>query len=301
MERQGRLRRRWVEKGTAQGQMMFWDATLEKWVHTEITEAFWDDVNKRPTFSALILSSASSQLRIVDSDGGQEWGIGANSNLFLIEDENTGAIPFRIEDGSTAGLFTLTSDSKVRVGSADNSNNINIYHNNSTAHIDWDDGVLELLSTEAGVNTFVHIRGDGTSGGELKVFDQNNAEYIRFRSVDGYGFLEVAGTSPQALRIQKESNIPIQMFASAAEGETQELKIYGYRTGDSKRDLQIGVGVDAADTASFDGVSNYWFDGAVDAVSGFKDNGVAGVDGTFVDNNGNTITVSGGIITDLGV
>ncbi len=38
----------------------------------------------------------------------------------------------------------------------------------------------------------------------------------------------------------------------------------------------------------------------VDAAGGFKDNGTAGVDGTFTDNDGNTITVSGGIITDLG-
>lgn len=40
---------------------------------------------------------------------------------------------------------------------------------------------------------------------------------------------------------------------------------------------------------------------AVDAVGGFKDNGTPGVDGSFVDNNGNTVTVSGGIITNLGV
>jgi len=39
----------------------------------------------------------------------------------------------------------------------------------------------------------------------------------------------------------------------------------------------------------------------VDAVGGFKDNGTSGVDGSFVDNNGNTVTVSGGIITNLGV
>jgi hypothetical protein len=37
--------------------------------------------------------------------------------------------------------------------------------------------------------------------------------------------------------------------------------VTGYRTGDAARNLQIGVGVDAADTASFDGLSNYWFDG----------------------------------------
>ena len=47
MERQGRLRRQWVEKGTAQGQTMFWDATLDKWVHTEVSELFWDDTLKR--------------------------------------------------------------------------------------------------------------------------------------------------------------------------------------------------------------------------------------------------------------
>lgn len=37
----------------------------------------------------------------------------------------------------------------------------------------------------------------------------------------------------------------------------------------------------------------------VDEGEGFKDNGTAGVDGTFPDNNGNVITVSGGIITNL--
>ena len=45
MERQGRLHRQWVEKGTAQGQMMFWDGT--RWVHTEVSELFWDDAQKR--------------------------------------------------------------------------------------------------------------------------------------------------------------------------------------------------------------------------------------------------------------
>ncbi len=34
-----------VERGTAVGQILFWDGN--KWVHTEISEVFWDDVNKR--------------------------------------------------------------------------------------------------------------------------------------------------------------------------------------------------------------------------------------------------------------
>lgn len=47
MFRNSRIRRVLVEEGTAQGQMMFWDDTLDKWVHTEITEMFWNDVAKR--------------------------------------------------------------------------------------------------------------------------------------------------------------------------------------------------------------------------------------------------------------
>ena len=48
-----------------------------------------------------------------------------------------------------------------------------------------------------------------------------------------------------------------------------------------------------------DTTGNVDTEGYVDADAGFKDNGTAGVDGTFADHNGNTITVSGGIITDL--
>ena len=52
-----------IEVGTAQGQIMFWDVTLGKWVHTEITEVFWDDTNKR-----LRIGDATNYVRI-DSDG----------------------------------------------------------------------------------------------------------------------------------------------------------------------------------------------------------------------------------------
>ncbi len=34
-----------VERGTAVGQILFWDGN--KWVHTEASELFWDDTNKR--------------------------------------------------------------------------------------------------------------------------------------------------------------------------------------------------------------------------------------------------------------
>lgn len=36
-----------TEEGDTQGQLLFWDATEEKWVGTESSELFWDDTNKR--------------------------------------------------------------------------------------------------------------------------------------------------------------------------------------------------------------------------------------------------------------
>lgn len=47
MKRSGRICRVLVDEGTEQGQMLFWDNALRRWVPTEVSELFWDDVNKR--------------------------------------------------------------------------------------------------------------------------------------------------------------------------------------------------------------------------------------------------------------
>jgi len=36
-----------IVNGTVQGQMAFWDASASNWVYTEVSELFWDDVNKK--------------------------------------------------------------------------------------------------------------------------------------------------------------------------------------------------------------------------------------------------------------
>lgn len=36
-----------LEDGTEQGQMVFWNEALKRWIHTEVSELFWDDTNKR--------------------------------------------------------------------------------------------------------------------------------------------------------------------------------------------------------------------------------------------------------------
>jgi hypothetical protein len=102
----------------------------------------------------------------------------------------------------------------------------------------------------------------------LRLYDQDDAEYLQINCNSGYGDIQTVGTSPQALRLQDGAAAGVNLYGSSAEGETQELKIFGYRTGDSKRSLDIGVGVDAADQASFDGLSTYYFDGLVKGLSG---------------------------------
>lgn len=49
--------------GTAQGQMCFWDDTLEKWTHMETSEIIWDDTNKR------VGINRASPIKMVDIDG----------------------------------------------------------------------------------------------------------------------------------------------------------------------------------------------------------------------------------------
>ena len=172
---------------------------------------------------------------------------------------------------------------------------VTISHDETNGAMTWDDGDL-YFKTNEGTNTqsTVRILGKGTGNSALWIYHDGSTYYTRlYRYSSGVGAIEVNGE----LALQPDSYGNTSMFRGSASNKTPELKLYGYRTGDSLRSLEIGVGVDAADTASFDGVSNYLFNGAVDAVAGFKDNGTAGIDTTFLDADGNTITVSGGIIT----
>ena len=151
---------------------------------------------------------------------------------------------------------------KFSVGSADNSDQVGIYHDNLNAFITWDDGSL-ILKTDEGTNTqtFVDIMGKGTSYGTLRLYDQDEAEYLSISCFSGQGFIDTVGASPSHISMQNTAHAGVRMFENAASGETQELSVYGFRAADSLRSLQIGVGIDAADTASFDGLSNYLFDG----------------------------------------
>ncbi len=169
--------------------------------------------------------------------------------------------------GGDVGIGTSSPSYKFSIGSTDGSDQIGVYHNNTNAYLKWTDGNLNLMTDEGtDTNTIVDIRS--------KDSDSNQNTYLRiFGGSGGYlrlGFLDSAGAvsyidsyTDKGLYLNTYSGTVIAAWFLAGEGETNELKLYGYRTGDAKRSLEIGVGVDAADTASFDGVSNYYFDGNV--------------------------------------
>jgi hypothetical protein len=186
-----------------------------------------------------------------------------STNVLNWQDSDGTALGVIDSDGNI-GIGTTEPGQKLSIGSTDASDQIGIYHDNANAHITWDDGTLKLETNEGtDTNTQVQIQGKGTGLGQLLIYDQDNAENLSLYSSSGVGVINTSGVSPSNLSFQTTAHAGITMFQYASEGETQELDINGYRTGDALRTLEIGVGVDAVDTASFDGVSNYYFDGNV--------------------------------------
>jgi hypothetical protein len=156
----------------------------------------------------------------------------------------------------------------LNIGSTDGSDTLALYHNNSDAFIKWNDGVLRL-ETDEGINndSTVTIKGKGTGKGLLQTIDNDGCGVNFFAGGNFAQFSAFTSTtSPVALLFQADGAAEFRYYSSSSEGTTTQFKIFGFRTGDSLRNLQIGVGVDADDTASFDGLSNYWFDGNVEAV-----------------------------------
>ena len=199
--------------------------------------------------------------------------VNADAHWLLLDGSNANTtIDLQAQDLENVGNLGLGAPSspteRLVIASEDGSDNIKIYHDNSQARITWSDGGLNLRTDEGtNTNTFMNITGKGTGIGFLQMLDEDNAEAILISCASGSGRISTLGTSPVALDFQREGEVPVRMYVSSNSGVTKELMIYGYRAGDVLRHVDIGVGVDAVDTASFDGVSNYLFDGNINAAN----------------------------------
>lgn len=227
------------------------------------------------------------------------WSDGANaSNVHTFDVSGTDTT---MTAGNGEMIFShkvgigVSPTQKFEIGSTDNSDRISIFLDNTNAWFTWSDGALNFTTSE-GTDTIseITIKGKGDRFGLLRIFDENNAERFDLWASSGRAFFTAGGTSPLSLELQSNAATPIRLFSAAPEGRTQELQIYGRRTGDSLRSFQVGVGVDANDTASLDGVSNLYADMNIGIKTTTPDTTlqVVGTAG-FGDDGGNEVLISG--------
>lgn len=198
--------------------------------------------------------------------------VGINENLIVGGDLNDSLgnkyAKYQFTDDFNGSSKFTTNDSgtfkNITILSEDLSDSIKISHDNTNAYIKWDDGDLNLEGTETDANTAVNLRANGAGRPTLRIYNEDETSNIAFRVFTTDAQFFGAGSATQ-LSFQSLGNIPVTFFGNSLEGTTQTIRISGFRTGDVKRTLTIGQGVDAPDTASFGGVSNYFFDGNVNS------------------------------------
>ncbi len=236
-------------------------------------------VANRPDFQIKTANNAIPEFIIIRTSG--NVGIGTatpQQPLNVIGDGNfTGSLMIEQELNVTGdaffngnvGIGTASPDSILNIGggalhinSTDWSNQISISHDNTDGHVSWDDGNLLFKTTEAGanVNTWVRITGKGSGLPVLELGNDLNGNVFQFLT-SGVDTL-LRNTGGGRISFQNTAEGDVLFFVSSGSGVTRELAIYGH-DGVSLKGLAIASGIDAVDTASFDGVSNYYFDGNI--------------------------------------
>ena len=171
-----------------------------------------------------------------------------------------------------AGPFTITQ----------NADTIVLSHDGSVGYLKWTGAAL-FLKTDEGTNTatLIYALGKGTGAGYFVAYDEGDDDFMTFTCSGGVGYLYTGGAAPSYLSLQGNGHAGVRCFVSATSGLTPALQIYGFRAADALRSMSIAVGAYAADTASFDGVSNYLFDGLVNAVGGFQAGAVSNMQNIY--------------------
>jgi len=93
-------------------------------------------------------------------------------------------------------------------------------------------GVLTFQTNE-GVNTgtTIYIKGKGTGVGQLRIFDEDDAERLEFYSIGGWGRIHQTGTTPQGLTLQYEKHQDIKCWSAITEGNPY-FYIHGWHATD---------------------------------------------------------------------
>ena len=183
----------------------------------------------------------------------------------------------------------------------------------STADDEIDhDGLYNFVANEHFLQSAIVETGKLTTFGGFGAIDVNFANNTTYR-VEADGDAVFKNGYMASLSYYNNSGL-LSIFGGSASGQGAELILIGESRGTSPGCAFIrhggtpGGDINSTFSVQYRANDNSLTTnmtvsktGVIDAVGGFSDNGTPGVDGTFDDKDGNTITVSGGIITDLGV
>lgn len=223
---------------------------------------------------ALTLSLDSYGIMIVD-------GVANAPSFSFINDDDTGFYRIGADNlGITLGgtkkvdfaaagmtitgdvhIANTSGDYRLTIGSADKSDQIGIFHDNTYARFRTTDGGFEFMSDESpNAATIMTVRGRGTGYAATYWYDGAGNRFGFYVNVH-----TLMDTSGGSLFLQSNADNQVWMYYYATEGETPWFRLFGRKTGDVKRDLRIRISPSADDTIEFSGVSNYWFDGTIKA------------------------------------
>ena len=159
-----------IKRGTTQGQMAFWDATLGKWTHTEITEVFYDDTTKTLKPKNLLVTETFQNYNPDLTDIGKEQ---INDIRGYGTDYISKKLLSRVQVGSVAD--------EVEGAIRNNSGTFQIYLNGVWNDIvinfrfrEDDNGAYELEHKPVGFNTWIEV-----NSGNSNVLDLNGLPIIQ--------------------------------------------------------------------------------------------------------------------------
>ncbi len=114
----------------------------------------------------------------------------------------------------------------------------------ASALIKWLSGVL-TIQTDEGTNTdtYLDIKGKGTGIGYIRIYDEDNAEFLEIKSVGGHAFLRTVGSSPGTFNLQHYTAQDIKFWSALPAGNPW-FHLFGYKTAVGLKWFKLRVNAD---------------------------------------------------------
>jgi len=220
-----------IDDGTAQGQLVFWDATVEKWVNAEASELFWDDTAKN---IGIGVSSPSAKLDVLAT--GEQLRISYNDTIYSsLETLSSNALSIKSSGGNVRLYQTVDNGGLIIYGNVDDSKRMwNYLDTSSVARwgTNGDGLVVEAASGYANfrVGTTIYFSGQkhifrALAGTPVySEFNSDNAEfYVQIDSINNTDPQIRCSYTEDSVYFNIECNSAGAIKAESSTGATQEF------------------------------------------------------------------------------